>query len=79
MSFDLAILGGKVITGGKAALRDVFIRKGRIAALLPAAKQPAAARRTIDARGLLVLPGVIDAHAHFRLRLGPGRAPAKAR
>ena len=27
----------------------------------------------IDARGLLVLPGVIDVHAHFRLKLGPGK------
>jgi len=30
----------------------------------------------IDARGLLVLPGIIDAHAHFRLRLGPTKYTA---
>jgi dihydropyrimidinase len=30
----------------------------------------------MDARGLLVLPGIIDAHAHFRLKLGPGKYTA---
>ncbi|HNW45015.1 MAG TPA: amidohydrolase family protein [Elusimicrobiales bacterium] len=76
MSFDLAILGGKVVSGGKSAYRDIFLRGGRIAAVLPAAKRAGAARRTIDARGLLVLPGIIDAHAHFRLSLGGGKYTA---
>lgn len=76
MSFDLVIHGGKVVTGGKAALRDIFIKGGRIRAIRPAYKAPPRASRVIDARGLLVLPGVIDAHAHFRLKLGPGRYTA---
>ncbi|MCX5791056.1 MAG: amidohydrolase family protein [Elusimicrobia bacterium] len=76
MSFDLAILGGTVVTGGKSARRDIYTRGGRIVAVLPAAKKPRPARRAIDARGLLVLPGIIDAHAHFRLRLGPGKYTA---
>jgi len=73
MSFDLAILGGKAVTGGKIARRDIFVSGGRIAAVRPPAPGSARAGRVIDARGLLVLPGVIDAHAHFRLKLGPGR------
>ncbi|OGR78666.1 MAG: hypothetical protein A2X32_05305 [Elusimicrobia bacterium GWC2_64_44] len=76
MSFDLAILGGKTVIGGKAAVKDIFVSGGRIAAVRPAAKTPPRAVRSIDARGLLVLPGVIDAHAHFRLKLGPGRYTA---
>ena len=75
MSFDLAITGGKVVSGGKAALRDIFVSGGRIAAVRPLSKT-AAARRVIDARGLTVLPGVIDAHAHFRLKLGPNKYTA---
>lgn len=76
MAFDLAITGGRVISGGRSSLRDVFVSGGRIAAVLPPSRRPAGAARTLDARGLLVLPGVIDAHAHFRLRLGPGKYTA---
>ena len=73
MGFDLVIRGGKTACGGKFSLRDVFVRDGVIAAVRPPAKALPPARRVIDARGLLVLPGIIDAHAHFRLKLGPGR------
>lgn len=73
MAFDLAITGGRVISAGSSSLRDVFITGGRIAAVRPPSRRPARAARTLDARGLLLLPGVIDAHAHFRLKLGPGR------
>ncbi|MDA8244544.1 MAG: amidohydrolase family protein [Elusimicrobia bacterium] len=73
MKFDLVIRGGRVISGGKVSLRDVFIRDGRIADLRSPSRAAAPAARIIDARGLLVLPGIIDAHAHFRLKLGPRR------
>lgn len=76
MRFDLAITGGTVVSGRGARPLDVFVRGGRVAAVTPPAARPAAARRVIDARGLLVLPGVIDAHVHFRLRTGPGRYTA---
>ncbi len=76
MHSDLVIRGGRAVINGRAVPRDIFIRDGRIAALRPHSKSPARAARAIDARGLLVLPGVIDAHAHFRLRLGPGKYTA---
>lgn len=76
MAFDLAITGGNVVSGGKAVRRDVFVSNGKIAAVGRPAKLVPRAARAIDARGLLVLPGVIDAHAHFRLKLGPGRYTA---
>lgn len=75
MAFDLIIRGGTVVSGGARRL-DVAVRDGRVAALLPPGGAPRRAGREIDARGLLVLPGVIDAHTHFRLRMGPGKYTA---
>src|SRR5262249_29770909 len=51
---------------------------GRIAAIEPRSARPA--RRTIDARGLVVAPGFIDIHTHsdFTLPLNP-RAESKIR
>ncbi len=76
MDADLVIRGGKAVIGGKAVPRDIFVKGGRIAAIRPHSKNPNKAARIIDARGLLVLPGIIDAHAHFHLRLGPGKYTA---
>lgn len=73
MHSDLVIRGGSAVVNGKAVPRDISVKAGRIAALKTPSKAPAAAARVIDARGLLVLPGIIDAHAHFRLRMGPGK------
>src|SRR5437899_5343945 len=64
---DLAIRGAIVISDG-AYPRDVLIREGRISALVEAGA--ASAAREIDARGLLALPGIVDAHVHFN---EPGR------
>jgi len=64
---DLAIRGAIVISDG-AYPRDVLIREGRISALVEAGA--ASAAREIDARGLLALPGMVDAHVHFN---EPGR------
>ena len=60
---DLVLEGGRVVdgTGAPAFAADVAVRGGRIAAVgpLPEARK-AAARRRIDARGLVVAPGFID-------------------
>lgn len=73
MDFELAITGGRVVSGLGLARRDVFVSGGRVAAVLaPSARKPRAGR-VIDASGLLVLPGIIDAHVHFRLKVGPGK------
>jgi len=62
---DTLISGGEVITAFGRKRLDVLVQDEKIAALLDpdAAKPPA--KRTIDARGLYVLPGMIDPHTHI--------------
>ena len=68
-AFDLLLRGGSVVdgSGGPAALADVGIRDGRIAAV--GALDGAVATREIDASGLVVAPGFIDLHSHADLIL----------
>ena len=49
-----------------AAAKDVVIRDGRIAEVLPHGSRPfAAGTATVDGEGLLMLPGLVDAHTHL--------------
>jgi len=63
-TFDLLIRGGICATPSGIASADVGVKGGRIAAIggLAAAK----AAEVFDAKGLHVLPGVIDTQVHFR-------------
>lgn len=63
-SYDLIIQGGVVVNHDGEGPRDVGVRAGRIAAIGNLAGVSAGA--TIDAKGLHVLPGVIDTQVHFR-------------
>ncbi len=69
MEFDLIARGGWVVdgTGGPAFRADVAVLDMMIAAV--GNLSGAQARRTIDAEGLLVVPGFIDAHVHGDLML----------
>src|SRR5438132_443007 len=61
-AYDLLIRGGRVATASDVFEADVAISGETIAAIgrgLPGA------RREIDARGRLVLPGGVDSHAHI--------------
>ncbi len=60
--FDLCIRGGTLITGSDRFQGDIGICEGRIAML---GRELGAADRDIDATGLLVMPGGIDAHCHI--------------
>ena len=54
-----------LLVRGASPLAEIGIANGAIAGLTPAS-----AREEIDATGLIVMPGVIDAHVHFN---EPGR------
>jgi dihydroorotase (multifunctional complex type) len=62
MTADLAIDGGEVVTATGRRHANVYVQDGRISAVT--ADRLAAAER-VDASGLLVMPGMIDAHVHF--------------
>lgn len=62
---DLRIANGEVVTEAGVARADIAIQDGRIAALLDPGF-PQEARETVDARGHIVIPGVVDAHVHVR-------------
>ncbi len=79
--YDLVIRNGRVVdgTGNPWSHGDLAIRGDRIAAVgqVPA---DAPTRRTIDASGLVVAPGFIDAHSHSDWVLfEDGDAPSKVR
>jgi dihydroorotase len=71
--YDLVIQGGRVIDASQKIDRiaDVAIAGGKIAAVLP--KISAAGTQSIDARGKLVTPGLVDIHAHL---FDPKQPPA---
>jgi allantoinase len=65
---DLVIRQGRVLTAGKIETADVAVHGGVI--VETASSLAGKFDREIDASGLLVLPGVFDAHVHFN---EPGR------
>ncbi len=65
-SADLLIRGGRVLDGSGASERiaDVAITDDRISFIGDAAQAGITAKRTLDAKGLIVAPGFIDPHTH---------------
>lgn len=65
---DLVIRGGTLITSAGPHREDLAIEDGLIAAIAP---ELPAATDEIDARDLVIFPGLIDDHVHFN---EPGRS-----
>jgi dihydropyrimidinase len=64
--FDLVIANGTVVTAEATMHADLGIRSGRIAAM----GDRLVGLETLDASGLLVLPGAIDEHVHLQMPVG---------
>jgi allantoinase len=67
--FDLIVRGGTVVRHSSLEITDLGVSDGKIVALESGLF--GSARAEIDARGLHVLPGLIDSHVHFN---EPGRS-----
>ncbi|MDO8322233.1 MAG: amidohydrolase family protein, partial [Phenylobacterium sp.] len=63
-TYDLIIRGGEVVNHAGRGLSDVGVRGGKIVAIGDLSQ--ASAGEVFDAKGLAVLPGVIDTQVHFR-------------
>jgi len=63
-SYDLILKGATVVNHDGEGVRDIAVAGGRIAAIGQLAGARAA--EIVDARGLHILPGVIDTQVHFR-------------
>jgi N-acyl-D-amino-acid deacylase len=64
--YDWLIAGGTLVdgTGAPATAADLLTRGGRIVYVGPVDPDTVQVRNRFDARGLVVAPGFIDAHAH---------------
>lgn len=59
---DLAVTGGLVISAHGRRRANVLIRDGKV---VHVGNDTGSARQTIDASGLVVLPGAVDTHVHL--------------
>ena len=79
MAFDLIVRNGLIVDGsGSSSYHgDVAITDGQIVAV---GRVDGAARRSIDAAGLVVSPGFVDVHTHYDAQLAwdPSATPSCA-
>lgn len=71
MKFDMLLKNGSVVFPGKGVQRaDLAVKGGKIAAILSAGEE-ADAVQVIDATGMHIFPGLIDAHEHLGIYNSP--------
>jgi dihydropyrimidinase len=73
MHSDLLLQNGQIVTPKETIIGDVLLRSGKIAEIGKISDTKNC--KTIDLQGNILLPGGIDAHVHFGLRVG-GRTTA---
>jgi dihydroorotase len=64
--FDLLIRDATIVTADSATIGNVGVEAGKIALVGEGRGVPLAAHTTVDGSGLHLLPGLVDAHVHFR-------------
>jgi dihydroorotase len=64
--FDLVVRNGTLVSAAGRRAADIGIRDGRFAEIAEPGALSGSGREPLDATGLLVLPGLIDSHVHFR-------------
>jgi dihydropyrimidinase len=64
---DLGIINGKVYMDGIFTSNNVYIKDGKISSIT---SQNLPCKEEVDAKGDMVLPGLIDPHVHFKLGVG---------
>ena len=64
-TYDILITGGRVIDprNNTDAVADVAVKSGKIVKVAPGLN-PGDARQVVNAKGLIVTPGLIDIHGH---------------
>lgn len=65
MVFDLCVAGGTLVDASGVRAGSLLVSGGRIAAIASPG-EAVTARETVDVAGATVLPGLVDAHVHFR-------------
>lgn len=63
--FDMLVRRGRVVGEDGVAVRSIAISDGKVRELVSEGEEPTA-REVIEADGLLVFPGIVDSHVHFR-------------
>lgn len=63
MVLDLCIKNGTVVSSTRVGVMNIGIEGGKIVEI---SRGEMKADKTIDARGKIVMPGIIDCHVHFR-------------
>ena len=61
-AFDLAVVGGTLVSPGGRTRTNVYVSNGRVAVI---DEEVHGATETVDAAGLLVMPGMVDTHVHL--------------
>ncbi len=70
MAPGMVVRGGTVVTSDRVRVADVVVSDAKVAAVVAPGSAGSDGMTTFDAGGLLVLPGMVDAHVHFQ---EPGR------
>src|SRR5205823_1030515 len=73
MDVDVAIINGTVVDPdlGETYQADVGVKDGKVAAIARQRGQ-LTGKETIDARGMLVTPGLVDSHVHVYQHVSSG-------